>query len=1059
MAVCANCGAALTATARFCPSCGTAAASATPPGRPTAADHRESRRTVSILFADVVGSTELAEALDPETVRRHMRAWFSTAQQTIERHGGTVEKFIGDAVMAVFGVPIIHEDDALRAARVAVELRDADHGPLTMRIGVTTGEVVAGDPGTGQTFVTGDPVNTAARLQAAAAPGTVVIDQATQRRISAAATSEPLPPMVVKGKREPVAAYRLEAVDPEGQAIARRLDGPMVGRSPELSRLREALESVQNSSSTQVVTVVGQPGIGKSRLVHEFLAGARREATVLRSRCLPYGEGITYLPVAELIREAAGVTRDDGPDRAVERVSRLAKGIDRAPLIAAQLLALVGLGDEVGAPREAAWAMRRMLERLAEARTVVVVVDDIQWAESSALELLEHVADRARTSPILLVCMARPELDEVHPTWMRDRDGASTVRLQPLSTDEGAQLVDALLGGLPLALGARERIAIAADGNPLFIEQLLAMLQDDGLLVREAGQWVARGDLTEFDIPPSIAALLAARIDRLPSAERVTLERASVVGKSFSMRAVTDLASEPGPGTVASHLEALAGKELVVPDASPMTGDAAFRFRHLLVRDAAYAGISKAERARLHERFADRLEERDATHGSEIQLVLGYHLEQAHRYRVELGDEGAEVSQLARRAVAYLAPAGEAAYDRGDIRAAVPLLHRSVDLAEPDEPRRGRSLYVLARALRAAGEHAESIRAIELAREAQRRHRDPGLDYRIRIFQAVAARDRGGAHASELWALAQEALDDAERRGDGSDMLNALHYLGEATLELEGLVAEEPIHLRIVALARELGFDGRADRALGIIANRLWAGPTPVAEALDRLSWMLGEIREDVMARALVHLSIGACQAMDDRIDEARLSLETARQIGEDVGEVLPLLAHDWPAFVSFVERKAGDPSRAEPIARWSCKELARVDDPYHLSGMLMELASLLMAQGRSGEVPELIERARAVTSPSDPVAQLYLDVALAELLILEGRSAEAIELARTAVAELSRWDETNGQIEASLVLAKALRGSGDEPAAQAAAEEARQLAATKQDRAAVREIEAFLLG
>jgi len=1028
-------------------------------GAPTVPPPHETRRVVTVLFTDVVGSTDLGETLDPEAMRRLVQTWFAAARETIERHGGTVEKFIGDAVMAVFGVPVIHEDDALRAVRAAAELGAADRGGLVIRVGVDTGEVVAGDPSLGSTFVTGDAANTAARLQTAADPGQILIGEATYRLTRDAVTVEHVAPLVLKGKRQAVTAHRLITVAKGAEAIARRLDGPMVGRASELARLRSALEETHAGSTPRVVTVIGEPGIGKSRLVHEFLVGARQDAVVIRARCLPYGDGITYLPLRELIRDAAGIGATAAPAEARERITALVVGIENDALVAARLAALAGLGDAVGAPHEIAWAVRRMMEHLSAKRPVVVVVDDIQWAQPVLVDLLEHVADSVHTGPLLLLFMARTEIYEAHPGWMRDRETSAVLRLEPLTVAEGAHLVDGLLGGLPLAPQALARIATAAEGNPLFIEQLLAMLLDDGILARDDGRWVSLGDLEQVAIPPSIAALLAARLDRLAPPERATIERAAVVGKVFWWGALADLAPEPERDAVGGHIATLVRRELVVTDQSTVAGDEAFRFRHLLVRDAAYSGISKADRARLHERFAQWLEQRPGADPDTNDLVLGYHLEQAYRFRTELGEEGDTVRALAERALAHLAPAGEAAFERGDVRTAVPLLRRAVDLAPIDHAGRGRAMYWLARALDQTGEVEEARGLIRRVRETPLVPPDVGLEYRARIWQAYDAFDEGHVAGPELLALAQEAFADAERRGDRSDMLSFLHYTAQATLFVSGPRAEEEARLRLVKLAREMGFEGRADRALGFIANRLPGGPTPVPEGLQRCRVMFEEIGEDLQAKALVLLSMGAYQAMAEEIDAARATLDHAKAIIEEVGQVLPMLAADWPGFVCFVELKAGDAARAEPVARWSCQELERLQDFYHLGSMLLNLAAVLMAQGRIDEVPALIERARVVSPTGDPHAHWYEDLTLAELRTHQGLHQEAVALARPAVAALAATDELDARIDASLILARALRAAGDTTGAVTAAGEAQALAAAKQDTAALRKIDAFLAG
>ena len=773
----------------------------------------------------------------------------------------------------------------------------------------------------------------------------------------------------------------------------------MVGRSAELAQLREALTTAQDTSTAQVVTVIGQAGIGKSRLVHEFLREARRSAIVIRGRCLPYGESITYLPIADLIREAAGITRKDSPAAAAKRVEALVDELDEASLITKQLLALAALDNEVEAPAEAAWAMRRLLEHLGATRPVVAVVDDIQWASPAAMELLDHVAERARSVAILLVCMARPEVGEVHPAWPRDRPMASTIKLRPLTTHEGARLVDELLGGLPLGRGARERIAVAADGNPLFIEQLLAMLQDRGILARVEGAWVARGDLAEVEIPPSIAALLAARIDRLPGVERATLECASVAGKAFSDDLVAGLAPvairrpRRAPWRHSSMANSWCGMRVRWRTRGASASATCSSWMPPMPASPRRTELACTRPSPIDSRPKAPPWDR------RIRLIVGYHLEQACLYRQELRDAPADVRPLARRAIAYLGPAGEAAYDRGDVRAAVPLLRRVVGIAGPGDTWRGRSLYCLARALRAAGEQVEAHQMMDLADAAQRECPDPGLGYRIRISQTVTVLDRGERDASVLLELSQEAYDDARSRGDGSDMLNALTYIGGATLELYGVVAEEPIHLQAVALARELGLDRRADRALGIIANRLPdradPGRTRRSIACRGCSWT-SAARTSWRGRSSTSRSGPATRCRTGSMTRGAAS-RAADRIADEVGEVLPLLAADWPSFVCFVERTAGEPRRAEAIARWSCAELDRLDDPYHLAAMLLELATVLMAQGRLDEVPALIDRSRADHVSDDQVAQLYLRLTQAELLNHLQRHGDAVLLAREA--------------------------------------------------------------
>ncbi len=533
MATCANCGHENPAGSAFCNVCGSALGAA-------ASTQREQRKTVTILFADVTGSTALGERLDPESLRHVLARYFDLARATVGRHGGTVEKFIGDAVMAVFGVPRIHEDDALRAVRAATELRDGlvalnetlerDYATkLELRIGVNTGEVVTG---TEERLATGDAVNVAARLEQAAQPGEILLGGDTLRLVRDAVSVQPVDPLELKGKSERIPAHRLVAVAPDAPAYARRRDVPMVGRHRQLRLLADAFDQVVSDRSCHLFTVLGPAGVGKSRLVREFLQ-TLGDVTVLSGRCLSYGEGITYWPAVEIVKQAngAGAAEDD--------------------TVRATLDALVGDAEVVATPAEIAWAFRKLVEAKAAERPVVCLVDDLQWGEATFLELVEHVADLSRGAPILLVCMARPELLDRHSTWAGGKLNATTVLLEPLSESETDELIGGLLAGSTISAGLQARIRRAAGGNPLFVEEMLALvgLTDDG---------------DEVAVPPTIQALLAARLDQLALPERSVLERGSVEGEVFHRGGVAALGEEEPQ--LDSRLTALVRKDLLRPE-------------------------------------------------------------------------------------------------------------------------------------------------------------------------------------------------------------------------------------------------------------------------------------------------------------------------------------------------------------------------------------------------------------------------------------------------------------------------------------------------------------
>ena len=673
---CPSCGRGSAADAAYCSGCG-AKLGAT-------ATARESRKVVTALFCDLVGSTSLGERHDPEVLRPLLDAYFVEARESVERHGGRVEKFIGDAVSAVFGLPTAHEDDALRAVRAGLEIqerlarvREGSPIPLEARVGITTGEVLV--PGGGGPLI-GDAMNTASRLQSGAEPGQVLIGAPTWRLVRDAVAAEAAPPLTAKGKAEPVAAWRVLALARGSPARARRVDAPMVGRDRELTALEDAYRRVVAAGSCRIVTILGVAGAGKSRLVEEFLGSLGDDAEVLRGRCLSYGEGITWLPLAEALRPALGLAEFARPGEVEAAVG--AASADEGPdaiAIAAGLGGLFGLGGS-GSAEQTAWAVRRLLESRARRRPVALVLDDVHWAEPALLDLVEHLAERA-DAPMLLLCMARPELLDVRPGW-GEGAGAGLVRLAPLAASDADALADALLGG-PLPEGARERVTSAAGGNPLFLEEVLRMLVDEGRLVREGDAWGLAGDLSSVRIPPTVSALLSSRLDRLPDAERSLLEAASVEGQAFSTGALEALipdAREALPGL----LRSLARKELVVPERHSGPGREGYRFRHILIRDAAYDAIPKSARARLHLAFADWLEAEAGDAIAEHREVLGHHLAQAHRYRMELGlpdDPG-----LRRRAAQALGGAGTRAYDElGDGRTAMRLLKAAIQLAPGTE--------------------------------------------------------------------------------------------------------------------------------------------------------------------------------------------------------------------------------------------------------------------------------------------------------------------------------------------------------------------------------------
>src|SRR5215469_12362049 len=686
---CPNCGEENPERFRHCGYCGTQLSR---PVGAAAAD--EVRKTVTVVFCDLTGSTSLGERLDSESLREVLDVYFSAMRQVLERHGGTVEKYIGDAIMAVFGLPRLHEDDALRAVRAAFEmgtvLQDLNVSlqatwgvRLQNRMGVNTGEVVAADAATGQRLATGDTINVAARLEQAAPDGEVLIGDTTFRLVKDAVTAEPMEPLELKGKSTRVRAYRLTGVG-RGEAITRRVDLPLIGRKAELGHLADAFGRAVEDSHCEVVTVLGQAGMGKSRLIEEFVRHASGRAQVLRGRCLPYGDGITFWPIAEALRQAAGILLEDREEEALAKLRSLAgEGREDAAL---RIWSLIGSGSGGYSKDELLWSVRYVLDTIARRRPLVVIFDDIHWAESAFLDLIEHVADTSDCVALLIVCAARHELLDEYPGFLAGRRGAHRIELRELSRSDTARVLENLIGDVQLPLGLEDRILSVADGNPLFAEQMTSMLIDSGVVGGSGmaggqdGSWAFTDGYDDVTVPPNISSLLASRLDRLPPLERGLVERAAVIGLEFPSPAVAALAADGDlESSLGPLLSALCGKRLVKPlDVRPDGTD--YQFSHILVRDAAYDRLLKRTRARLHERYADWLLKVSGTRAAEFEEIIGYHLEQSFQYRAELGAIDAHGRSLGERASGHLGAAGLKAINRGDMAGAASLLQRAAAL-------------------------------------------------------------------------------------------------------------------------------------------------------------------------------------------------------------------------------------------------------------------------------------------------------------------------------------------------------------------------------------------
>jgi class 3 adenylate cyclase len=1063
--VCPVCGEPNPARASFCLNCGSQLPAA-------AAASRPARKTVTVVFTDLAGAGGLGQRLDPESLAMVMARWFDHMRGLFERHGGRVQKFVGDAVVAVFGIPVVNEDDALRAVRAAADLRaglgalnaelERDWGvTLDIRTGVNTGEVVTGDPAIGDALVLGDAVNVAARLEQVADPGEVLLGQSTYRLVRDAVSAERVTPLHLKGKGAPVVAYRLGQVDPGAPGHARRQDAPIVGREPELRLFAWVYERVAGTASSHLLTVLGQAGVGKTRLVGEAVAGLPG-ATVLRGRCLSYGEGITYWPVAEIVRQAAGIADTDLPAEARARLDRLLSDDRPGPpgqpadpaaererrQVAARIAQLIGLEAAPGPAEDAAWAFRRLLELLAERNPLVVVFDDLHWAEPGLLDLVEHVADYGRGAPLLLVAMARPELLEQRPGWAGGKLNATTLLLEPLGDAEATELLAALAGPVALPAAAARRIARAAEGNPLFLEELLAALVEEGRLRRQDGAWAA-ADLADVGIPPSIQALLAARLDRLEDAERAVLERAAVAGQVFDQSAVVELSPPSVRAEVPARLQALVRRELLRPAPARLTGDQGFQFRHLLLRDATYDAIPKQARAELHELFAVWGQRTAGPRLREIEEIVGWHLEQAWRYRVELGLDGERNRRLAAAAARRLGGAGRLAMGRGDLPAASKLLERAVGMLPAADPGGLELLVELADVLVSTGEfpRAEAILDQVAAAAGERGERGDGRLTahaqvgRLRMQVGVASDlDVAALQAQTRQAIATFAeFEDQRGLAKAWGLLAALGFLRCRIAEAEAAAGQAITHAR-------LAHDEAAESwARGLLAQGAFWGPVPAPEGIRRCQELLAQAAGNRRLELTSLQSMAGLQAMDDQPEAARAGVERTLALAGDMGENrVAALAREFAASALAL---AGEPAAAERQLRLGIRVLERQGESGMRSNLTADLAHILHQLGRPDEALQVALTSRSIAAHDDLFAQVRWRGAVARSLAGQGRLADAERLAAEAVSLATPTDMLTMRGDALLDQAAVAAAAGRAGDAARAAEAALALYRAKGNR------------
>jgi class 3 adenylate cyclase/tetratricopeptide (TPR) repeat protein len=1031
---CPRCGTANAADARFCSNCGNSLV--------TRVGVQE-RRVVTALFADLARSTSLGEKLDPEVVRGMVGRFFELAQREIEVLGGTVEKFSGDAVMAVFGVPTAHEDDPERAVRAAIGIRDGvasvaldtqeRHGiELKARIGIESGEVVVGDPFGGATMATGDTMNVAARLEQLAEPGEIVIGAAVWEQVRNLATTEPLGELNLRGRDESLRGWRVTAVAEE---VGRPrgvpgLEAPLTGRDEELSLLLNAARRVRQENKASLFTILGVPGLGKSRLVREASARLATDGwTIVKGRCLPYGEGITYWPVAEMVRELCGITSQT---TAADASARLL-AVSGDPAVGERLALIVGAsvpsadGDGatagVGTDREIGWGFRALLEHVAAERgPMMLIFEDIHWAEPPLLDLIEYVVTWTRGTPLLVVCPSRPELIDTRPSWGGGRIESSRISLEPLDEAESRSLLGSLLAVDDLPAELRQRILERAEGNPLFVEEVVRMLIEEGIVVRRDDHWVALEDAASVRVPESIEALIRARLDTLPAPERRVLQAAAVVGRVFQQAAVAAISRATDSGPLERHLEDAILRDLITEERVP--AGPTFRFRHILIRDVAYSTLPKAHRAELHGAVADWLREWSGARIEEFVEIEAYHLEERLRLIRELTGrvDPADANSVAN---ALAASAGKA-LARDDSRAALAFAERALAFDLPASEARLELEWTLVDALRRQGEYARSGElAASLEIEAQQIGRRD-LEGRAIVAKASASWIKPeNPNAVAAIAELRRARTLLEESGDDLHLLDALELLGYGgwwagdTDEAYALWSEQR------ELARAHGWTNHEAKAVLLLARARAQAADPRGALV-----LIGEARRIAdkgasrLTRARIERVYGSASTrLDPGPDPARAlasALATLEEFG-DREEQFIALAHlgdnrafreDWEAALGYYERAFEQvtnhggygPEAQTNIAR-ALLELGRIDEAESVAEEAVKatgsddfatvasteaiLGRVREAQGRHDEAEQLLRDAAAVMARTRFNAWEQ-EAGVAEFLLRRGRSAEA---------------------------------------------------------------------